>query len=111
VASRLPAFLDAGGDAAAQLGIIDADAFFMLMLATTGFVVLAHHLRREMPLSISDRWITFYALSYTYTMIALTTGASWLSFLGAVTARSRGWRWASCKIRGGGACSSSRRSC
>ena len=68
-----------------HLGIIDADAFFMLMLATAGFVVLAHHLRREMPLSISDRWITFYALSYTYTMIALTTGASWISFLGAVS--------------------------
>jgi hypothetical protein len=68
-----------------HLGIIDADAFFMLMLATSGFVMLAYHLRREMPLSISDRWITFYALSYTYTMIALTTGASWLSFLGAVS--------------------------
>ncbi len=67
-----------------RLGIIDADAFFMLMLATAGFVTLAHHLRRTMPLSISDRWITFYALSYTYTMIALTTGASWLSFLGDV---------------------------
>ncbi len=65
-----------------HLGIIDADAFFMLMLATAGFVTLAHHLRRTMPLSISDRWITFYALSYTFTMIALTTGASWLSFLG-----------------------------
>jgi len=67
-----------------HLAIIDANAFFMLMLATAGFVVLAHHLRREMPLGISDNWITFYALSYTYTMIALTTGASWSSFLGNV---------------------------
>jgi len=67
-----------------HLAIVDADAFFMMMLATAGFVTLAHYLRREMPLTISDRWITFYALSYTYTMIALTTGASWLTFLGNI---------------------------
>jgi len=67
-----------------HLAIIDANAFFMLMLATAGFVTLAHHLRREMPLKISDNWIIFYALSYTYTMIALTTGASWENFLGNV---------------------------
>jgi hypothetical protein len=67
-----------------HLAIIDVDAFFMLMLATAGFITLAHHLRREMPLIISDRWIIFYALSYTYTMIALTTGASWLTFLGDI---------------------------
>ena len=52
------------------------------MLATAGFVTLAHYLRREMALTISDGWIMFYALSFTYTMIALTTGASWLTFLG-----------------------------
>ncbi len=69
-----------------HLVIVEADAFFMLMLATAGFVTLAHHLRREMPLTISDRWITFYALSYTYTMVALVTGASWMVFLGDVSA-------------------------
>jgi hypothetical protein len=62
--------------------IIDVDAFALLMLATAGFVTLAHYLRREMALAISDGWIMFYALSFTYTMIALTTGASWLTFLG-----------------------------
>ena len=62
--------------------IIDVDAFALLMLATAGFVTLAHYLRREMALEISDGWIMFYALSFTYTMIALTTGASWLNFLG-----------------------------
>jgi len=67
-----------------HLAIIDADAFFMLILATAGFVTLAHHLRREMPLAVTDRWIMFYALSYTYTMIALTTGASWHTFLGNI---------------------------
>ena len=62
--------------------IIDVNAFAWLMLSTSGFIVLAHYLRREMALTISDGWIMFYALSYTYTMIALTTGASWLTFLG-----------------------------
>ena len=62
--------------------IIDVDAFAFLMLATAGFTMLANHLRREMALAISDGWIMFYALSFTYSMIALTTGASWLSFLG-----------------------------
>jgi hypothetical protein len=69
-----------------HFGIMDADAFVFLMLATAGFVTLSHHLRREMPLTVSDGWIMFYALSYTYTMVALTTGASWLTFLGNVSA-------------------------
>jgi hypothetical protein len=84
-----------------HLAIIDVDAFFMLMLATAGFVVLAHHLRREMPLALGDGWIIFYALSYTYTMMALTTGASWSNFLGNIASlpwltlgimQSKGWR-------------------
>src|SRR5262249_16708811 len=33
-----------------------------------------------------DGWIMFYSLSFTFTMIALTTGASWLSFLGNYSA-------------------------
>ena len=66
--------------------IIDVDAFALFMLATAGFITLAHYLRREMALKISDGWIVFYALSFTYTMIALTTGASWLAFLGNYSA-------------------------
>jgi len=62
--------------------IIDVDAFFLLMLATAGFVTLAHYVRREMDVKVSDGWIMFFAISYTYSMIALTTGASWLTFLG-----------------------------
>jgi hypothetical protein len=58
------------------------DAFVLFMLTTAGFVTLAHYLRREMALTISDGWIMFYTLSFTYTMIALTTGASWVTFLG-----------------------------
>ncbi len=62
--------------------IVDTDAFMLMMLATAGFTVLAHHLRDEGMIKLSDGWIMFFALSYTYTMIALTTGASWLTFLG-----------------------------
>jgi hypothetical protein len=62
--------------------IIDMDAFALYLLATAGFVTLGHYLRREMALTISDGWIMFYALSFTYTMIALATGASWITFLG-----------------------------
>ncbi len=85
-----------------HLAIVDADAFFMLMLATAGFVTLAHFLRREMPLAISDNWISFYALSYTYTMIALTTARVGPPFC-AMSPRCRGWRWESSRSRGGGA--------
>jgi hypothetical protein len=63
--------------------IVDAIAFVLFMLTTAGFVTLAHHLRREMSLTVNDQWLMFYTLSFTYTMIALTTGASWLTFLGA----------------------------
>jgi hypothetical protein len=66
--------------------LVDIDAFFLFMLSTAGFVTLAHHLRREMALTISDGWIMFYALSYTYTVIALATGASWMLFLGNISA-------------------------
>jgi len=61
--------------------IIDIDAFVLFMMATAGFVMLAHYLRKEMALPISDGWIMFYSLSFTYTMIALTTGASWFNFV------------------------------
>lgn len=66
--------------------IIDVEAFAFYLLGTAGFVTLAHHLRREMGLTVSDGWIMFYTLSYTYTMIALATGASWVAFLGNISA-------------------------
>lgn len=62
--------------------IIDVDAFLLFMIATAGFAMLAHYLRGEMALEISDGWIMFFTLSFTYNMMALTTGASWLNFLG-----------------------------
>ncbi|MCE0484524.1 MAG: hypothetical protein LV479_09830 [Methylacidiphilales bacterium] len=62
--------------------IIDVDAFVFFMLATAGFVCLAHYLRGDMALEINDGWIMFFTLSFTYSVMALTTGASWLNFLG-----------------------------
>ncbi len=81
--------------------IIDVDAFMLLMITTAGFVALASHLRRELPLKISDGWIMFCALSFTYSMIVLTTGASWLNFLASESALpwlalgilQKTWRW------------------
>jgi hypothetical protein len=61
--------------------IIDTDAFVMLMVTTAGFTTLAVYLRRELDLALGDRWITFYTLSFVYTMIAMTTGASWFNYL------------------------------
>jgi hypothetical protein len=60
--------------------IIDVDAFVLFMLGTAGFVCLADHLRREEGVQISDGWLTFFTLSFVYSMIALTTAASWLNF-------------------------------
>jgi hypothetical protein len=61
--------------------IIDVDAFALFMLTAAGFTNLAWYLRRELALRINDRWIMFYTASFTYSMIALTTGSSWLTFM------------------------------
>ena len=64
-----------------HLMIVDVDAFFLFMITTAGFVTLAWYLRRSVPLQISDGWIMFCAMSFTYSMIMLVTGASWLIFV------------------------------
>ncbi len=66
--------------------IIDVDAFALYLITAAGFVALAHYLRREMALNVTDGWITFYTLSFTFTVLALTTGASWMTFLGSYSA-------------------------
>ncbi len=65
-----------------RLAMVDVDAFIMIMLATAGFVILAHYLRREMSLKLTDGWLMFYCMSFSYSMIVMTTGASWMAFLG-----------------------------
>jgi hypothetical protein len=66
-----------------RLYIIDVDAFALFMLTAAGFTNLVWYLRRELALRINDRWIMFYTASFTYSMITLTTGSSWLTFLGS----------------------------
>jgi hypothetical protein len=63
-----------------HLCIIDLDAFLLFMLTTAGFVCLADYLRREEGAVISDGWLTFFTLSFVYSMVALATAASWLNF-------------------------------
>lgn len=65
-----------------HFAILDVDAFVMMLLATAGFVNLAHYLRREVLLKVTDGWMMFYCVSFSYSMMAVTTGASWYSFLG-----------------------------
>jgi len=61
--------------------MMDAMAFVFVMLTTAGFVNLAWYVRREMELKFSDGWVMFLALSFTYSIIALATGASWLNYI------------------------------
>jgi hypothetical protein len=63
-----------------HLFVIDAAAFLLFMLTTAGFVCLADYLRREEGVQITDGWLTFFTLSFVYSMIAVTTAASWLNF-------------------------------
>ena len=66
----------------ARFWIMDAVAFLFMMLATAGFANLIHYLRGELSLGLSDGWMVFYTLGYTYSLMTLASGASWLSFLG-----------------------------
>ena len=84
-----------------HLWILDVDALFLYLLATAGFVSLALHLRNEGLSRARDEWIVFCSLSFTFTMMALTTCASWLTFeasAGALPWLALGilqkqWRW------------------
>ena len=62
--------------------MVDINAFLFLLLGTAGFVCLGDHLRRELSLKISDGWFMFYSMSFSYSMIVIATGASWINFLG-----------------------------
>jgi hypothetical protein len=61
---------------------VDFVAFVFLMLATAGFVCLAHYLRQEASLPLGDTLLTFYTLSFTYSMIVLCATSSWMPYLG-----------------------------
>jgi len=69
-------------DTPARLLMVDVVAFFFLMVGAAGFVNLAYFLRQELSLKLSDGRLILYTLSFNYSMIVLTTGSSWVSFLG-----------------------------
>jgi hypothetical protein len=68
-------------DTPARFFIIDAIALCFLLLAAAGFVCLAHFLRQELKLPLGDARLTLCALSFTYSMLVLCTGSSWVDFL------------------------------
>ena len=62
--------------------LIDLIALLYLLLTTTGFTILAHQLRDEFKLGISNLMIVFYTMSFVFSMYVLLVGASWYTFLG-----------------------------
>ena len=61
--------------------VIDASALCFLLLAAAGFVCLADFLRRENNLPLSDARLTLCAQSFTYSMLVLCAGSSWIAIL------------------------------
>ena len=84
-----------------HLWMLDIDAFVLYLIAAGGFVRLAIYLREEGLTQASDGWILFCTFSFTFTMMALTTCASWLTFENnagalpwlALGIMHRSWRW------------------
>jgi hypothetical protein len=84
-----------------RLWMIDLDVLFLYLVSAAGFVRLALYFRDEEGVRISDGWIFFCALSYTFTMMALVSGSSWLPFEDNISALpwlalgilQRRWRW------------------
>jgi hypothetical protein len=69
-------------DTSAHLWMLDVIALLYLLLITVGFTVLAHTLRSEFKLQLSDIWLIFYTMSYVFSMYILMIGPSWINFLG-----------------------------
>ncbi len=60
---------------------IDLIALAFLVLASAGFVCLADYLRRENKLPLGDARLTLCAQSFTFSMLVLCAGSSWITFL------------------------------
>jgi hypothetical protein len=83
-----PLYLLSGllADTAARFWIIDLIALVLLLFALGGFTVLAWRLREEWNPALPDSYLTFYTFSFLFSTFVLTTGASWINFLGSVSA-------------------------
>ena len=65
----------------ARFLVLDLIALVFLLLASAGFVCLADFLRRENQLPLGDARLTLCAQSFTFSMLALCAGSSWITFL------------------------------
>jgi len=61
--------------------VIELIALVLLLLAAAGFVCLADFLRRENALPLGDVRLTLCAQSFTFSMLVLCAGSSWITFL------------------------------
>ncbi len=68
-------------DTPARFLIIEVIALFFLLLAAAGFVCLAQFLREELNLPLGDARLMLCAQSFTYSMLVLCAGSSWVDFL------------------------------
>jgi hypothetical protein len=73
-------------NSSARFWMIDISAFFLLILAAVGFMLLACAVREELALEIPDAYVLFYTLSFVFSTYTLTIGPSWLNFLGSESA-------------------------
>jgi hypothetical protein len=65
----------------AHFFVIDLVALGFLLLAVAGFVCLAGFLRREYQLPLGDARLTLCAQSFTFSLLVLCCGSSWLDVL------------------------------
>jgi hypothetical protein len=66
--------------------IIDISSIAIALLSVSGFVFLGVTIRRELHLALSDVWIAFLAISYTFSMYGLSISASWITEYGSLSA-------------------------
>jgi hypothetical protein len=69
-------------DTPGRFAMLDLLALLDLVLAAAGFVLLASAVRAELALRVSDGRLLFLTLSFVFSTFILTTGASWVNFLG-----------------------------
>jgi hypothetical protein len=68
-------------DTPGRFFMFDLIALLNLLLASSGFLILAKSMREELQLEISDGRLVFLTLSFVYSTFILTCGASWANFL------------------------------
>jgi hypothetical protein len=70
-------------DTRVHFWMMDAVAAMMLLFGLAGFTLLAWRLREKWNPALPDIYLTFYTFSFFFSTFSLTTGASWINFLGS----------------------------